>query len=128
MSTLLSVIDQTSVLKIIKSTEYLRHRCREQMYGHQSGRGSGMKWEIGIDIYILLCIKGFLRSSVSNASACNERDLGSIPGSGSSPGKGNGNPFQYSCLENPTYRGDWQDTVHGIAIVRHGLALSFIYL
>ena len=39
-----------------------------------------MKWEIGIDIYILLCIKGFLRSSVSNASACNERDLGSIPG------------------------------------------------
>ena len=71
------------------------------MYGHQSGRGSGMKWEIGIDIYILLCIKGFLRSSVSNASACNERDLGSIPGSGSSPGKGNGNPFQYPCLENP---------------------------
>jgi len=34
-------------------------------------------------------------------SACSEGDLGSIPGSGRSPGEGNGNPFQYSCLENP---------------------------
>ena len=128
MSTLLSVIDWTSVLKIIKSTEYQRHRCREQMYGHQRGRGGGINWETGIDIYILLCIKGFLRSSVSKASACRERDLDSIPGSGSFPGKGNGNPFQYSYLENPMYREAWQDTVHGIARVRHGLALSFLYL
>ena len=42
------------------------------------------------------------------------RDLGSIPGSGRSTGEGNGNPFQYSCLENPTDRGAWQATVHGI--------------
>ena len=42
------------------------------------------------------------------------RDLGSIPGSGRSPGEGNGNPLQYSCLENPTDRGAWQATVHGI--------------
>ena len=49
------------------------------------------------------------------ASACNAGDLGSIPGSGRSPGEGNGNPLQYSCLENPTDRGTWWATVHGVA-------------
>ena len=48
-------------------------------------------------------------------SACNAGDLGSIPGSGRSPRKGNGNPLQYSCLENPMFRGAWQATVHGVA-------------
>jgi len=47
---------------------------------------------------------------------------GSIPGSGRSPGEGNGNPLQYSCLENPIDRGAWQATVHGVARVRHDLA------
>ena len=42
------------------------------------------------------------------------RDMSLIPGSGRSPGKGNGNPLQYSCLENFMDRGAWQDTVHGI--------------
>ena len=44
--------------------------------------------------------KGFPGGSDSKVSACNEGDLGSIPGSGRSPGEGNGNPLQYSCLEN----------------------------
>ena len=48
-------------------------------------------------------------------SACNAGDLGSIPGSGRSPGEGNGNPLQYSCLENPMGRGAWWATVHGVA-------------
>ena len=43
------------------------------------------------------------------------RDASSIPGLGRSPGGGNGNPLQYSCLENPMERGAWQATVHGIA-------------
>ena len=47
-------------------------------------------------------------------SACNAGDLGSIPGSERSPGEGNGNPLQYSCLENPMDRGAWKATVHGI--------------
>ena len=47
-------------------------------------------------------------SSVGKASAFNAGDLGSIPGSGSSPGEGNRNPLQYSCLENPMDRGAWQ--------------------
>ena len=49
--------------------------------------------------------KGFLRSSVGKESACNAGDLGSVPKSGRSPEEGNGNPFQYSCLENPMDRG-----------------------
>ena len=42
-------------------------------------------------------------------------DLVSIPGSGRSPGEGNGDSFQHSCLENPTDREDWQTTIHGVA-------------
>ena len=49
------------------------------------------------------------------ASACTAGDLGSIPGSGRSPGEGNGNPLQYSCLENPMDGGAWRATVHGVA-------------
>ena len=45
--------------------------------------------------------RGFLHSSVSKESACNAGNPGSTPGLGRSPGEGNGNPFQYSCLENP---------------------------
>ena len=43
-----------------------------------------------------------------------EGDAGSIPGSGRSPGEGNGNPLQYSCLEHPMDRRAWQDTVNGV--------------
>ena len=46
-------------------------------------------------------MKGFPGSSDGNESACNAGDLGLIPGSGRSPEEGNGNPLQYSCLENP---------------------------
>ena len=48
-------------------------------------------------------------------SACNAGNLGSIPGLGRIPGEGNGNPLQYSCLENPMGRGVWQATVHEVA-------------
>ena len=49
------------------------------------------------------------------ASAGDKRDMGSIPGSGRSSGEGNGNPLQYSCLENPRDRKAWWASVHGIA-------------
>ena len=49
------------------------------------------------------------------ANAGDTRDAGLIPGSGKSPGVGNGNPLQYYCLENPVDRGDCQATVHGVA-------------
>ena len=63
-------------------------------------------------------LMGFPHSSVGKESACNAGDPGSIPGSGRSPGKGNGSSLQY-CLENPTDRGAWRVTVHGVARVRH---------
>ena len=48
--------------------------------------------------------QGFPNNSVGKESACNAGDLGLIPESGKSPGEGNGNPLQYSCLENPMDR------------------------
>ena len=54
-------------------------------------------------------------SSVCKSSSCNAGDLGSIPGLGRSPGEGNGNTLQYSCLENPMDRGAWWATVHGVS-------------
>ena len=50
-----------------------------------------------------------------SANSGDARDAGSIPGSGGSPGEGNGNAFQYSGLENPMDRGAWLATVHGVA-------------
>ena len=58
----------------------------------------------------LHCLLGFLSRSAYNAG---DSDL--IPQSGRSPGEGNGNPLQYSCMGNPTDRGTWQATVHGVA-------------
>ena len=55
-------------------------------------------------------------------STCNMGDLVSIPGSERSPGEGNGNPVQYSCLENPMDRGAWWATVHGVAKSRTRLS------
>ena len=58
--------------------------------------------------------KGLTGGSDCQESACNSGDWSLIPGSGRSPGKGNGNPLQYSCLENPMDRGAWQATVHSV--------------
>ena len=63
----------------------------------------------------LVTEQGFPGGSEVKASACNMGDLGSIPGSGRSPGEGNGNPLQYPCLENPMDRGAWKAAVHGVA-------------
>ena len=58
---------------------------------------------------------GFPGGLEVKASACNAGHPGSIPGSGRSPGEGNGNPPHCSCLENPMDRGAWWATVHGVA-------------
>ena len=58
---------------------------------------------------------GFPGGSDGKEPACSVGDWGLIPGSGRFPGEGNGNPLQYSCLENPTDGGAWQPTVHGVA-------------
>ena len=53
-------------------------------------------------------MQGFPGDSDGKESACNAGDPGLVPGLGRSPGEGNGNPLQYSCLENPMDRGAWQ--------------------
>ena len=84
------------------------------------GKG-GINWEIGTGmlIHAPVYIKwGFPGDSVvknSPAPAGEARDVGSIPGSGRSPGEGNGSPLQYSCLGNPMDRGAWWATVHRVA-------------
>ena len=77
------------------------------------------------NIYYSLIYKryyGLPSSPVRKESACNAGDPGSIPGSGRSPGEGNGNPLQYSCLGNPRDREAWQATLHGVTRVRQDLA------
>ena len=61
----------------------------------------------------------FPHSSVGKESTSNAGDLGSIPGLGRSPGRGNDNPLPYSCLGNPMDRGAWRATVHGVPRVGH---------
>ena len=71
---------------------------------------------------------GFSCGSEVKVSACNAEDQGSIPGLGRSPGEGNGNPLQYSCLENPMNGGAWWATVHRVAESRlHFHFLSYRY-
>ena len=73
------------------------------------------------DLYNIM--GGFLNGSDGKESTCNARDTGdagSIPGSGRSPGKGNGNPFRYSCLKSPIDKRTWWATVCG----DHGVAKS----
>ena len=65
---------------------------------------------------------GFPGGSDGKESAHSVGHLGSIPGSRRSPGEGNGNLLQHSCLANPMDRGAWWATAHGIARVGHNLA------
>ena len=68
------------------------------------GKGSKTLSSLGL---ISEGYEGFPGSSAGKESACSARDPDLIPGSGRSPGEGNGNPLQYSCLENPMDRGVW---------------------
>ena len=71
---------------------------------------------------------GFSGGSEVKASACNAGGLGSIPELGRSLGEGNGNPLQYSCLENPMDGGAWWATVHGVAKSQTRLKTSLHFI
>ena len=80
-------------------------------------------------IYIYVYTYGFPGGSEVKASASYVGDPGSIPGSRRSPGEGNGNPLQYSCLENPMDGGAWSATVHRVAKSQTRLSeFTFTYL
>ena len=76
------------------------------IWGRERSRDQHLNTSVGF---------GFPWWSDGKESTCNVGDLGSSPGLGRSPGEGNGNPLQDSCLENPRDRGDWWATVHGAA-------------
>ena len=86
--------------------------------------GKSLQFSLSFSVNLKLLL-GYLDSSVSKESTCNAGDPGSIPGLGRSPGEGNSNSFQYSCLGNPMDRGAWWATVHGIARIRHELATKY---
>ena len=76
-------------------------------------------------VFVLIALLTSVRASLVAQLVKNLptiRDLGSVPWPGRSPGEGNGNPLQYSCLENPMDRGAWQAIVQGVARVGHDLA------
>ena len=81
------------------------------------------KYILCIYFFICICVCGAGGRSFPDgpsdeepaSNAGDEREVGSIPGSGRSPGGGHGNPLQYSCLENPTDRGAWRAMVHRVA-------------
>ena len=78
-------------------------------------------------LYLKNNIQSFPGGSEGKASACNVGDLGSIPGWERSAAEGNGNPLQYSCLENPMARGAWWATVQGVAKSQTRLKLLSTY-
>ena len=81
-----------------------------------------------LQLPLILLTSGFPGGSDGKEPAYNARDLGSIPGSGISPGEGNGNPLQYSCLKNPMDGGAWRATVHGVTKSRTRLRdFTFIF-
>jgi len=71
--------------------------------------------------------QSFPGDSADEESACYAGDLGSIPGSGRSPGEGNDNPLQYSYLENSMDRGAWQAIVHRVSKSRTQLSDFFFF-
>ena len=73
-------------------------------------------------MYIYIHIHGLPSGSVVENPRAKAEDTSLIPGLGRSPGEGNGNPLQYSCLGNSMDRGAWQATVHGVQRLRHDLA------
>ena len=82
-------------------------------------------WKFGITFPLLdRYFGGFSGGSEDRESACNAGDPGSIPGSGRSPGEGNGNPPQCSCLEKSMHRGAWLATVHRVQRVRYDWAAN----
>ena len=117
--------DPTTVLLGSHQNELQTCSCKIlHIYAYSSWVGSRQKWEtVKRSIHMWWSMAyypakkkqyWFSGGSDGKESACNAGDHSSISGLGRSPGEGNGNPFQYSCLEDPMDGGAWQATVHGV--------------
>ena len=107
---------QAAVRRITKSqTQLSTHTSTHGWLSKSSDAGNS-------DILLQCQLSKLPDGSDDKESACNAGDLISIPGLGTSPEEGNGNPLQYSCLGNPWDRGTWTATVHGIAKSRTQLS------
>ena len=95
----------------LKQEQLRANACADARESQEEGSLGAPTWQTG-----------FPGGSDSKESACNAGDEGSIPGLGRSPGEGNDNPHQYSCLGNPMDRGAWRATVHKVANSRTRLS------
>ena len=106
-------------MEVVPKTERLKFIFVSLQKDKTTGNCSEMVWRAGIimlyEFVATSTVPDFPGGSNGKASAYNAGDLGSIPRLGRSPGEGNGNPLQYSCLENPTAGRARQATVHGVA-------------
>ena len=104
----------------------LSHKGSPQLgeeHGNKEGPLHGPEW-VAVILFLGAAVnpEGFPGGSNSKESACNAGHLGLIPGWGRSPGEENGNPLQYSFLENPMDRGAWQATVREVTKSRTRLS------
>ena len=118
-----SLRDQMTVLGISGITIYSvahlssKHRCFLSPLHFYTGSIIKFFWPYFKNIFwilLLLSISTILPQSVVKNPLANAGDVGSIRGSGRTPGEGNGNPLQYSCLESPMDRGGWRAIVHRV--------------
>ena len=96
----------------------VRHSC---VHTHKHGNISREGTRERVAQWASLGAQLVKNPSAAQESACNTGDMGSVPGLGRSPGGGNSNPLQYSCLGNPMDRGFWWATVYGVTRVGHDL-------
>ena len=101
----------------LSSNCLLRETCVEYMCLKWPSSSASRCWRSGIRYLDTSHVESHIELAPVwlRASACNKGTLGLIPGSGRSPGEGNGNPLQYSCLENSMDGGVWWATVHEVA-------------
>ena len=93
-------------------------------YSRERGEGGGGSFLVAYLAYTIMYEGFFPGGSVVKNPPANSGDAGSVPGLGKSPGEGNGNPLQYSCLENPMNRGAWWATVHWSQRVGHDFMIK----
>ena len=107
-----SFFPKTNLLSILLSKNYDPHT---KFYLDFRDRLNISKAFLISAIYEVSQVVLVVKNLPANANVGDVRDTGSIPGSGRSPGEGNGNLFQCSCLENPMDRGGWWAEVHGVS-------------